>query len=496
MAMTTSIHGLSSINQKLDILNDSKDIEQGDSLIKIHAIRKITEEHKGKKDSTTTISKSPSKISPKVVWLQIEKRISQLEFGKNTFTPQVRQLIYDIKNFKKNFPEFYKFGDGLEIALKALIEKEAFDFPIEERLYIQIFHKDKAFQFEQKVEKFIQDVRKELLTSIQTSVKERNLVTLEKKVVELQMKFIGLKWSPQEQDLFLEAKTLLLLFKKHSKEPFNQVYKGADQKTNGKFSKIIEIYSPIDLQKQIDHLSEELLTTFYLLKLNNEKIVHEDLIKFIIDEAIDCKKTRYDWLIKNVSFIKQPYNQSDDIHRKLKTGTCFANTCEREILLKKRPSIPSDKIPMGSTNKGRFQQVIHQQNPNLKTINNTYKTFGLKLEKSLSLGLHNSIEPILDGLFSQPSLPNKTCVMSLNNQKKGHVINVQFDEFYFRFIDDNLGVVEYPSLNALKKGLQTYLKTFYSNYCDDPNGVLEIRFFQKIDQSLGSEIAGISSSSP
>ena len=186
----------------------------------------------------------------------------------------------------------------------------------------------------------------------------------------------------------------------------------------------------------------------------------QNFIKNKIKKHLNLYKDVLVWLVENALNIKQFYNQREDDSFNVGDGTCYGNSLDRCCELIKNPTCVSDAIPMRSSDVGRVaharQKVNHQAF--------SYCRFGLSESKSEIAANRQDLMNLVKGC--------KIAIIALlpeNPGQFGHAINVQIDSQnrIFRFIDDNLGIVEFETKQTLLDNLESWLDI---NYSDLPKG--------------------------
>ncbi|MBF5058777.1 hypothetical protein [Candidatus Neptunochlamydia vexilliferae] len=178
------------------------------------------------------------------------------------------------------------------------------------------------------------------------------------------------------------------------------------------------------------------------------------------------------WIKGNLPFIKQVYDQTNDTERNMGAGTCFENTLERVKVLHDNPVIKSGDISMGSSKIGRgmrrsFDKIktseedVSQQGK--KAAKLIRQKLGLELVSMTSTGRKNLGKQVKE--LDSKGFTNLCLGMDSSAGEYGHAINMQFyrDKNLFRFIDDNLGVVECSTPQQFGKTLVSWLKTMYAD---------------------------------
>ncbi|GAB4189328.1 MAG: hypothetical protein Tsb0015_10020 [Simkaniaceae bacterium] len=357
-----------------------------------------------------------------------------------------------------------------------------------------------------------------------SKILERQLPTLDTRAVEARFKRLVVHPETPENFHGKFAGNFALLVdhlarfgdtaRKVYKEKWESCQKYYDRKTNGKFSQIVSslgyanVFYNFDEDYEIlikdyirDNFNNELFSKTYhysaekiiltLNSLESTKVITK-FFKMIYDRLY--KKTHL-WIRDHAEFIKISYDQGLDHNYNLKDGTCEQNSLYRHTILLENPEIPFSAIPMRSTEKGRFNGVIRQlireeaiSDKKLNSIEEaklyslffeTFARFDLKFVEPVAVVTKKG-ESSIDALIRILRKNNKTTsllVLKPENGGIGHAINIQIDPArkIYRFIDDNLGVIECPDLEAFKETLSSWLVLTYP---DLPN--LFLKMYEKI----------------
>lgn len=282
-----------------------------------------------------------------------------------------------------------------------------------------------------------------------------------------------------------------------------QVY---DNKTEGKFSELLQHYSYLNPRELFDDLIE-IVQKKYFDRLNLSKITTTELLIFLEKVANSFKnypgkllQVNYNemffeehyWLLDNIKHIKVPFNQLDDTHENLGKGVCYNNSLMRISLIDDNPIIPSQSIKMGSTSKTRYFQskLIAYYAEAQKEKISFLAAYEEQVKIAEKYGLQQLENPILDTskkkdphLFLVEEMArvafegNTQFIVYLSKADQAHALNVQIDHknHVYRFFDDNLGICEYKTLSGFKDQVSKYFRHFYPEYY-----VFQFRFFKKI----------------
>ncbi len=243
-----------------------------------------------------------------------------------------------------------------------------------------------------------------------------------------------------------------------------------DIATNGKFSSLLATYGYLDLRVSKSEIISAIVKKQLSLCIDPagmEKQFREDMRTEVHQHVKNNCLPAYDWLKDNCSALVTPYNHGNEDFEV--GGCCHQNSCARQALLLKNPTLATKDIPLGSTEKTRSIRAKLNQAP--QVVNNKLSLaesyapfgspFGIKLEKIEDLKQVEDLSEFLQK-HSEPFM------LRFQQNDVGHVINVQCDpkNKIYRFIDDGIGSVAYTSREELSKQLVAYLKTFYPGWED------------------------------
>jgi hypothetical protein len=272
-----------------------------------------------------------------------------------------------------------------------------------------------------------------------------------------------------------------------------------DSTSGGNFSRVLETYSyldpktlmpqilegaqqsfmngidfgAIDAQEHIDFKAYLKSLVEYVGNLPNETFEH--LYKTYFAD-------RHAWLSDNLAYIKVPYNQGDEKDTNLGKGVCMSNSLNRLGILSQNPDTPIEELTMGSTQKTRLNQAkVGHYFRAAKTGEVTYKyaheqeigqsvLYGIKRSKKTAI--ENRTSNIHQNLVNQMVIHAKggnssfLVVLYSTKPRAGHAINVQIDpsKGIYRIMDDNVGLIEYPSETVFKRELGKYFAFNYATY--------------------------------
>jgi hypothetical protein len=221
---------------------------------------------------------------------------------------------------------------------------------------------------------------------------------------------------------------------------------------------------------------------------------------------VDNLKDKHEWLANHAQHVKKSYNQGDDPNAG--NGCCFNNCLDRFKLFSTHPGMQPQDIPMQCSAGGKFAQMrsahafhVAQKEVDADMTEETFKKSLAKAQKVEKEAAHrldlkvSNVEPIKinsetskDPLKSLIRKMKEICkihneyskgkiqfLFSLFGPAGAHAINIQFDSSnnVFRFIDDNLGICEFKSIDEFAIGFYSYMNVFYK---DDKRFVIE--FFE------------------
>ena len=306
-------------------------------------------------------------------------------------------------------------------------------------------------------------------------------------------------------------------FKVESREYLQQKWSGVlrkfDQSTKGKVSPIVAQLGYCNLERQIDSIEARLNSAYlkefgpelfgkattepskvFLKSLEGVKVKESELYKQHLARSYRSVRPYLKWIVDHANFIRATYDQGSDFNRNMGTGTCERNSEDRYKLLLQMPSVPSEKIALGSSSVGRHNQVLRgvvsdlaKRIPEGKSLSSMsegerlivkevhqklkaiYKRVGLN-----PTGVH-AVAKAGKGSTPQEALwaeltrlvmdENETLfILGMDAEKgPGHAINIQVDlkAPIFRFVDDNIGVVECPDAKTFREALTSWLSTAY-----------------------------------
>lgn len=301
-------------------------------------------------------------------------------------------------------------------------------------------------------------------------------------------------------------------------EKWDAIKEVYDQKTNGKFSKLSSQLGYMDMDTAIKDKFIPAAQSEFLKSLDLEAIDEgsEETFKAELMEAIssiqeklpvvfnNCYGAKYQkqhlWMVRNAKYMEVVFDQSLDIHKNVKYGTCYQNSLSRQALLLKNPSLSAQEMPLGSTSQDRFNTARIQMTRDLakplgadpseakrlarseqSKVSSTYELKSKRIKVLSEEGPPS--KEVVDDLVSWAKRHGETQLV-VTFQSPGHAFNIQIDETrgIFRFMDDNVGFTRsYPDLKTFKAELTGYLEAFYPKAED-----IKIRTFRR-DPSLAAK---------
>ncbi len=294
----------------------------------------------------------------------------------------------------------------------------------------------------------------------------------------------------------------------------NKIEKGYDLQSGGLFSPLVKHYSYMNLHANIPVIStsceKRFIKSIGLKKINemDPNLIDGHLKKYLTwvnkvpaeefqNLYVGNFKAHHEWLAAHAQHIKKAYNQGDD--KEIPgNGCCYNNCLDRFKLFLTHPGKQPKDIPMQSTAKGRFAQMrtVHafhvarnELNASMteeaikKTVqdaesveNEAAYRLNLKISdvKPMTITSQTSQDPLksliremkeICKIHNEYSEGKFQFVLTLYGPDGGHAINIQFDSSnnVFRFIDDNLGICEFKSIDDFATEFYSYMNLFYEN---------------------------------
>ena len=167
----------------------------------------------------------------------------------------------------------------------------------------------------------------------------------------------------------------------------------------------------------------------------------------------------YEWLYNNLNYIVTSYDQGLDPSRNQGTGTCLQSSLERYALLLSNPEISDLKIPLGSSQKGRYAQSHLRHEP----YGDFAAPFGLAYPQMVILSQNGKtqlgeqiVKQITTGYKDEIARRGGHFIFATHfSDKPGHAINIQYDpqKRIFRILDDDYGILRYPTESLFRERL-------------------------------------------
>lgn len=271
---------------------------------------------------------------------------------------------------------------------------------------------------------------------------------------------------------------------------WEKILKHYDGKTQNQFLKLVKNYSYMDPTKQFENFVEVAQEQFFTcLNLQNplsnsdlENRLQQALLK---SESYSVRlfernykemySKQHRWLVNNYNKIQKSYNQGDDWNTKLQKGVCYANSLRRYFMLIDEPSAI---IEMGSNQETRFVQIDYLAQGELVTLgkttsadryNKVAKAFGLKRYHSYQLPFQKEDvrhQDLVDKMEQYANVGYTQLILTVRSPNGGHALNIQIDQKngLFRMMDDNIGLVQFSSIDEFKSEIKEYMIAFYPEY--------------------------------
>lgn len=306
-------------------------------------------------------------------------------------------------------------------------------------------------------------------------------------------------------------------FKVESRGYLQQKWSGVlrkfDESTSGKVSPIVAQLGYCNLERQIDSIEERLNSAYlkefgpglfekattepskvFLKSLEGVKVKETKLYEQHLASSYRSVRPYLKWIVDHANFIKSTYDQGSDFNRNMGTGTCERNSEDRHKLLLRTPFVPSEKIELGSSSVGRHNQVMRgvvsdlakriPQGKSLSSMSQGERLIVKEVQQKLKaiyerVGLNptgvHTVAKATKGSTPQDALwaeltrlvmdENATLfILGMDAEEgPGHAINIQVDlkAPIYRFVDDNIGVVECPDAKTFREALTSWLSTAY-----------------------------------
>jgi hypothetical protein len=411
-----------------------------------------------------------------------DERISSLNLDSPTFKQDVLNILTTLEQQPTAHNE--------QRALQKLIDPETFkpsagELVVLEKLpMIPLGSRSKTYE-DANWRSIALEAKRSLLRHLQTSGTDllQKYRELQENARKQRVLSLGVTGEPQASNV-----ALLLGAADRVVQQLEKEYQKTVEEKYGTLSPLMEHYPTLDLRRQIpdfaslffDAVDEQFLKhkiPHFKLPTETFKSKLEACVPFIEAQRQQLaanhiafhEEAYYAWLSSNERHIVKPYSQADDEDRNLGGGTCYQNALDRQKMLQREPAVSASKIPMGSTMDGRFAQLRLFRagaSGNLEECDRLEQGAiaerGLKLTENRLQATHG--KEAVEQLISVAKNDADPFILSMwPEEGAGHAINVQIDtqRNLFRFIDDNVGICEYPSQEAFAAGLSGLLSTFY-----------------------------------
>ncbi|QVL56768.1 MAG: hypothetical protein KFB93_05130 [Simkaniaceae bacterium] len=284
-------------------------------------------------------------------------------------------------------------------------------------------------------------------------------------------------------------------FEEEFKDCYTLLEKTHDDQTNGQFSRHLQVLSYADPRTSSERFELEAQARF--LESLDLQVIDEAAPKTLNRYLIKTLKTKPDaygyyehsffqthsWLVRNSNNIKNIYN-----HSKESIYCCKNNCLRRASQFASDPTFDRSRVQMGSTLSTRKHQAALEtaHKDSQKGLISHSEYMKMRTEAHLKYDLEKThVHPVSQEdigkqieKFSQ--LGDKQALLILesssNSSAIGHAINLHFDQInrVYGFEDDNIGRVEFSSLEEMKTELDAYSKAFYSHMYDS----LSLEFYE------------------
>ncbi|MCP5505217.1 MAG: hypothetical protein H7A41_08720 [Chlamydiales bacterium] len=265
--------------------------------------------------------------------------------------------------------------------------------------------------------------------------------------------------------------------------------------TGGKFSQHLQVLSYMDPHNYMEIVESSLPKRFFeSLDLQAIDEAEPKTLGSYLTEAreklLDPYSTyeamstqKMSWLLRNLDAIKDVY-----CHFKESIFCCWTNSLRRMGRYILDPTLDRSTIKMGSTLDTRKLQATillaekdAKKDPKLvseysKVLREAPLNYGIKKTRSQPISLNDlgtEVEKLSRSGHRQVMLSSDCSKRS----KAGHAFNLHIDQKigHYGFEDDNIGRVEFSSIEEMKTELETYVRAFYSYAYDD----FSIEFYEQ-----------------
>ena len=278
---------------------------------------------------------------------------------------------------------------------------------------------------------------------------------------------------------------------------WNKIKDAYDGTSEGRFSKVLKTYSYMNPEAHFPLILLDAQNAFLdqidFRKIgSSEKIAFKAYMKKLVQAVAEGPallfendyKTYYSfrhrWLSENLPFLKVPYNQGDAKDTNLGAGVCMSNSLNRIGILAANEDAGVKDLTMGSTSKTRMHQsrvgkyYFAAEHGTISFL----EAFSKQLEQAEAFGIkHTKMTPIvnpskrifgnlIDQIIRHAKTGKRSFLVSLVGPKGGHAVNIQIDpkKGIYRFMDDNVGLLEYPDESSFRTGVGRFLAIVYRKY--------------------------------
>lgn len=486
-------------------------------------VREKKEKPEVKKTSTSRVPSAQGKKERIIEDIQL--KIAKLDLGDPRLKESAREIIENLDKLKPLLDPSSDIS-WIEMALILLIDPKALSISDAEQRFIQLLGEkykltmrelDAYSQFKNSS---IQNAQLSLIKALKKGAPRFETLNdvcqaaaehLPAQVVENRLKSFASNNSlktivtPLFANHFMYMVNAFRIFSEkiihqEFEDAWQEMLKKYDSQTQGRFSKLLGRYSYLDPRRQFE-ASKELYQKYLVDSLDFAamgKLEEQELASYLKANLEAFKQLpgqyfsdtykhlyleKHHWLLQNMTRIKRAYNQGDQDNTNLGEGVCYNNSLFRWTQIAQDPLIPNKSILLGSNDKTRFNQnkdkrfyeaykknTIPAQEVEQKR-KDIAASYGLKPPLITPIPAPSSKQTLHDALveaMGQWSQAGHKQLLVVLRQPSGtgHALNVRFDKDngVYSLIDDNIGLVEFNSLEELKKQLSTYFKLFYSEY--------------------------------
>lgn len=450
-------------------------------------------------------------LTPEVFAERIASRLEALnpEDGYEIF-----QLIGDLKRHRTLFGEGDQAGINALIAgLQALRHPTAFKPSLAENVLMHRWMRSLGTYgitqetYERTINPVQREIKEELLRLIKRDRDSfRRLETgvgdflkiAEIRATERRIEgaiVLDRQTTPPSPDLPLNMALTIQNFKEFKEEALaflDQKWAGVLSKYSPKTRAVIEQLGYCNLAQQRDRIERSLVHKFLkgfaspeLLEYAQTKrtdAYHEHITGLIpaVKKLYQSElKKEYlgvrpylQWIEAHSAAIEVAYDQGSDLNRNMHSGTCLQNSQDRYITLLKAPDTPSDQLPMGSSQAGRFNRSVLNQlaevrqsdsRAAVRMIAEMYDRIGLKPAGHHYFKGPRRYEALFDQVAVEVSRGQTQFIIGIDGAESGHAVNLQVHDgiMMYRFGDDNIGAVRFEDFPSLRHAFISWVETVY-----------------------------------